>query len=1652
MRGHQVVPLCVLLGVLFGGLLPNLEAQEVLAVGKRDIIFLIDSTMGATIINSVREFIKRFVEIMPIGQDQVQVGVAQFGNAPRLDIDLNSYGSREELTAALSSIKPKPGQTVNIGAALDFVRTNMLRPEKGSRMNQGIPQVLLLLTSKKSSDSVVGPALALQRLGVLTLAAGSKTAEVPELQQIAFADSVAFYMRDFRQLIRNPKAIVDALSTLAGVVVTEQPTEPVVVITTVRTQIVVRDIVFLVDGSTYIGSSNFPFMRDFIINVVNQLDIGPERVQIGLLQFADHPKMEFYLNSHSDRQEIVDKISQLRLSGGSVLNTGAAMNYALDNMFRVSTGSRRKQGVQQVLVLITGGPAQDQVKSVADKLALAGILTFTVSSGQADEALMRNVAFVPDLAYHETSFTSLPALAESIMPKLITVVGDTDTVTSVFPDEPAAGGERDVAFLIDGTESVRGDFEYIRDFIIKVIEPLDIGIDKVRVSVVQHSERPTPTFYLNTYQTKDDVIRAVNGMTLTGGRTLNTGTALRFMKDTILSERHGSRSLQNVPQFLIVLTGGRSRDNVKDPAGALKTDGVVPFGVGVRDADPRQIAAISHNPSFAFNLREFSELSTVPQKLNNYVSLPRDELTLVLQQVQSNAAKRDIVFLLDGSDNTRNGFPEIKLFVKSIVESLSVSESHDRVSVVQFADNPDVNFYLNSHKTKNDMLNAIDKLRHKGGRRLNIGGALQFVRHSVFTSSTGSRRLEGVPQILIVLIAKPSSDNVRSSAYALKEHDIVSVGVGVGDANLSELEMIAYKPGFTYKVTDFSELPSAQSQLAAILNITKETEETMTGITDLLGSNKRDLVFLLDGSDESRNGLPAIREFIRRMMEDLDIAEDKIRVSVVQYSNDNTVYFNLKTHRSKKAIIHAVRSLRHKGGRPRNTGNALQFVRDHVFTPSSGSRRLEGVPQILVVLTGGKSNDDVSQAALDLKQIGVLSFAIGMKNTKLEELQRIAFSSRFLFNLPVFGELLSIQPEISAFVKAEIQIEPPTVIVELESPQRDIVFLIDGSDDTRNGFPAMKSFVQQVVETLSVGENKDRVSVVQYSRDPQTHFSLNTYNEKQNLLAAVQQLNHKGGGPLNTGAALDYVRKNGFADSSGSRHQDGVPQILILLSGGRSQDDVAIAAAALKQDKVVAFCEASHAFFAADSIHLSGIEQQLFSEIMNNETPAIKHTLYDPNRRDVVFLLDGSDDSQQRFPDIKEFVQRIVADLNIDANRDHVAVLQYSNEARIDFDFRRYSTQDDVLDAVRGLSHKGGSPHNIGAALQYVKDHVFTPELGSRLLEGVPQILILLSGGRSEDDIRTPVRMLKNTGVITIAIGTTNADTLQLQTISHEPNYAISITDYEELQTAKQDVLSLLRDASQRPEQTTSPKAFDSEKKDVVFLIDGSHDSRNSFEEIRGFVEKMVEGLNLDENRDQVAIVQFSRDATANFYLNSYSTKNDVLNSIRTIRHKEFVKQTEIGPSKVQVALIQYSTEPTSEFFLNTHSLKDDVIGHLSNVKLKGGLSVNTGLALEYVKNNVFSASSGSRAQQGVPQILILFSGRKSEDDVLGPVERMRKTGIVIFSVGMIDAERLEMEQIAHSPKAKYLIKDISDFPLVRDQLLSDIASHKDSDSPGVGE
>ncbi|MCJ8750525.1 hypothetical protein PDJAM_G00272900, partial [Pangasius djambal] len=65
-----------------------------------------------------------------------------------------------------------------------------------------------------------------------------------------------------------------------------------------------------------------------------------------------------------------------------------------------------------------------------------------------------------------------------------------------------------------------------------------------------------------------------------------------------------------------------------------------------------------------------------------------------------------------------------------------------------------------------------------------------------------------------------------------------------------------------------------------------------------------------------------------------------------------------------------------------------------------------------------------------------------------------------------FTELPNVQEQLLTSIEAvAVPINPPSPpsLVDYEVPRKDVVFLLDGSDGTRNGFPAMLDFVQRVV-------------------------------------------------------------------------------------------------------------------------------------------------------------------------------------------------------------------------------------------------------------------------------------------------------------------------------------------------------------------------------------------------------------------------------------------------------------------------------------------------------------------------------------------------------------------------------------------------------------
>uniref|UniRef100_A0AAZ1WWW7 VWFA domain-containing protein n=1 Tax=Oreochromis aureus TaxID=47969 RepID=A0AAZ1WWW7_OREAU len=321
---------------------------------------------------------------------------------------------------------------------------------------------------------------------------------------------------------------------------------------------------------------------------------------------------------------------------------------------------------------------------------------------------------------------------------------------------------------------------------------------------------------------------------------------------------------------------------------------------------------------------------------------------------------------------------------------------------------------------------------------------------------------------------------------------------------------------------------------------------------------------------------------------------------------------------------------------------------------------------------------------------------------------------------------------------------------------KDVVFLLDGSDATRTGFPAMRDFVQKQVETLSVDDGKDRVSVVQYSSDPAVQFYLNTYTTKREVLDSVRGLRHKGGRPLNTGAALRYLRDNVFTASAGSRRPEGVPQVLILITGGRSFDSIDEPASALKQLGVLTIAIGTRGSDPRELQTITGEPSHAVSVQWIGFFFVLQNMVRQPAGKDVVFLLDASDATRTGFPAMRDFVQKQVETLSVDDGKDRVSVVQYS--------------RDPVLDSVRGLRHKGGRPLNTGAALRYLRDNVFTAS-----------VLILITGGRSFDSIDEPASALKQLGVLTIAIGTRGSDPRELETITGEPSHAVSVSDFTDL-------------------------------------------------------------------------------------------------------------------------------------------------------------------------------------------------------------------------------------------------------------------------------
>lgn len=178
--------------------------------------------------------------------------------------------------------------------------------------------------------------------------------------------------------------------------------------------------------------------------------------------------------------------------------------------------------------------------------------------------------------------------------------------------------------------------------------------------------------------------------------------------------------------------------------------------------------------------------------------------------------------------------------------------------------------------------------------------------------------------------------------------------------------------------------------------------------------------------------------------------------------------------------------------------------------------------------------------------------------------------------------------------------------------------------------------------------------------------------------------------------------------------------------------------------------------------------------------------------RDIVFLVDGSDDTRNKFSAVRKFIGNMVENFDIESGKDKVALVQYSNDVELSFNLSAYGTKDGILKHIAGLKQKGGRTQYIGQALRFVKDNVLDSNAGGRPHEGAKQILVMLASGRSRDSPRGPASVLKASGITIFSLGSRMSSSSELRYISTEPTYAFTVSDFENLPHIQQRLLGFL--------------------------------------------------------------------------------------------------------------------------------------------------------------------------------------------------------------------------------------------------------------------
>uniref|UniRef100_A0A672M526 Collagen alpha-1(XX) chain-like n=1 Tax=Sinocyclocheilus grahami TaxID=75366 RepID=A0A672M526_SINGR len=183
------------------------------------------------------------------------------------------------------------------------------------------------------------------------------------------------------------------------------------------------------------------------------------------------------------------------------------------------------------------------------------------------------------------------------------------------PFECSAGAQADLVLLVDGSWSIgRTNFRKVRDFLEGLAVPFHIGPQGVQIALSQYSGDPRTEWHLNNFTSREPLLEAIRNFRYKGGNTF-TGQALIHALENNLKKEVGARP--NTPQFLLLLTDGKSQDDAIAAANRLKNAGIEIIAIGVKNADEAELRQVASEPLElnVYNVNDFPLLSKLVGRL-----------------------------------------------------------------------------------------------------------------------------------------------------------------------------------------------------------------------------------------------------------------------------------------------------------------------------------------------------------------------------------------------------------------------------------------------------------------------------------------------------------------------------------------------------------------------------------------------------------------------------------------------------------------------------------------------------------------------------------------------------------------------------------------------------------------------------------------------------------------------------------------------------------------------------------------------------------------------------------------------------------------------------------------------------------------------------